>query len=115
MSDAQSFTGSNLGNIRLLLGKQDNFKLSKSDANEVKYHPVDNENIWKVRFLQELIEIKQGDLTVDLDHAEIQEKFPLAPLGVLAPGSAHARPSARPPIDTSGNFSAHMSGRGETV
>ena len=28
---------------------------------------------------------------------------------VLAPGSAHARPSARPPIDTSGNFSAQMS------
>ena len=25
-------------------------------------------------------------------------------MGVLAPGSAHARPSARPPIDTSGNF-----------
>ena len=30
-------------------------------------------------------------------------------MGVLASGSAHARPSARPPIDTSGNFSAHMS------
>ena len=36
-------------------------------------------------------------------------EFPLAPMGVLAPGSAHARPSARPPIDTSGNFPAHMS------
>ena len=36
----------------------------------------------------------------------------LAPMEVLAPGSAHARPSARPPIDTSGNFSAHMSGGG---
>ena len=29
--------------------------------------------------------------------------------GVLATGSAHARPSARPPIDTSGNFPAHVS------
>jgi hypothetical protein len=28
---------------------------------------------------------------------------------VLGPGSAHARPSAQPPIDTSGNCSAHMS------
>ena len=37
-------------------------------------------------------------------------QFPLAPMGVLGPGSAQARPSARPPIDTSGNFSAHMSG-----
>ena len=33
-------------------------------------------------------------------------KFPLAPMGVLAPGSAHARPSAWPPIDVSGNFTA---------
>ena len=31
-------------------------------------------------------------------------------MGVLAPGSAHARPSARPPIDTSEKISAHMSG-----
>jgi hypothetical protein len=36
-------------------------------------------------------------------------KIPLAPMGVLAPRSAHARPSARPPIDTSGNFQAHVS------
>jgi hypothetical protein len=35
--------------------------------------------------------------------------IPLAPMGVLAPGSSHAKPSARPPIDTSGNFSAHVS------
>ena len=43
------------------------------------------------------------------------DKFPLAPMGVLAPGSAHARPSARPPIDTIGNFSAHMSGGGNCL
>ena len=43
------------------------------------------------------------------------DQFPLAPMGVFAPRSAHARPSARPPIDTSGNFSAHMSGGGEIV
>ena len=36
-------------------------------------------------------------------------EFPLTPMGVLAPGSAHARPSAQPPIDVSGNFSAHVS------
>ena len=40
---------------------------------------------------------------------EKDEEFPLAPMGVLAPGSAHARPSARPPIDTSGNFPAPVS------
>ena len=30
-------------------------------------------------------------------------------MGVLAPGFAHARPSAHPPIDSSGNFPAHVS------
>jgi hypothetical protein len=40
---------------------------------------------------------------------EVRRKFPLALMGVLAPGSAHARPPARSPIDTSGNFPAHMS------
>ena len=36
-------------------------------------------------------------------------KFPLAPMGVLAPVSVHARPSAQPPIDTSEKFPAHVS------
>ena len=30
-------------------------------------------------------------------------KFPITSMGVLAPGSAHARPSARPPMDISRN------------
>ena len=34
------------------------------------------------------------------------KEFPLTPMGVLAPGSAHARPSARPPIGMSKNFPA---------
>ena len=33
-------------------------------------------------------------------------KFHLALMGVLTPWSAHARPSARPPIGTTGNFTA---------
>ena len=32
------------------------------------------------------------------------QQFPLAPMGVLAPVSAHAGHSAQPPIDASGNF-----------
>ena len=35
-----------------------------------------------------------------MKYIEKLKEFPLAPMGVLAPGSAHARPSARPPIDT---------------
>ena len=44
-----------------------------------------------------------------MEYVNIMIKFTLAPMGVLAPGSAHARPSAQPPIDTSGNFPAHVS------
>ena len=40
-----------------------------------------------------------------------RKKFPLTPMGVLAPGSAHARPSAQPPIDVSGNFPAPVSAK----
>ena len=36
-------------------------------------------------------------------------KIPLAPMGVLAPMSAHALPSAQPSINPSGNFLVHMS------
>ena len=40
---------------------------------------------------------------------ETKTKIPLAPMGVLAPVSAHAGHSAQPPIDTSGNFPARGS------
>jgi hypothetical protein len=36
----------------------------------------------------------------------------LAPMGVLAPGSAHARPSARPPMDTTRIFQRMCLGAG---
>ena len=36
-------------------------------------------------------------------------EFPLAPMGVLAPVSMHAGPSAQTPIDTCGNFQVHLS------
>jgi hypothetical protein len=39
------------------------------------------------------------------------KKFLLMLMGVLAPGSAHARPSAWSQIDISENFPAHMSAK----
>ena len=45
------------------------------------------------------------------ESVEVREKFPLMPMGVLAPGSAHARPSAQPPIDVRGNFPARVSAK----
>ena len=37
------------------------------------------------------------------------QNIPLAPMGVLAPVSAHAGPSPQPPIGTSGIFPARVS------
>ena len=45
-------------------------------------------------------------------HKKYKGNIPLVPMGVLVHGSAHVWPSARPPIDTSRFFSAHVSGRG---
>ena len=42
-------------------------------------------------------------------------KFPPARMGVLAPGPAHTRPSARPPVNTRGNFLAHILGGGDRL
>ena len=42
---------------------------------------------------------------------KLETKFPLTPMGVLAPGSAHARPFPRPLIKMSGNLLAHMSAK----
>ena len=49
------------------------------------------------------------DFVRNHQYCHLLVQFPLTPMGVLAPESAHARPSAQPPIDTSGNFPAHMS------
>jgi hypothetical protein len=38
-------------------------------------------------------------------------KFPLAPIGVLASGSVHTRPSAQPNIDISEKISADMTAK----
>ena len=46
---------------------------------------------------------RQGVLfSANILQTDNRDKFPLAPMGVIAPGSAHARPSARPPIDNLG-------------
>ena len=47
--------------------------------------------------------------------AEKKERKLISKISASADGgprsrSAHARPSAQPPIDTSGNYPAHMSG-----
>ena len=53
-------------------------------------------------------ELRNHNYFITEPEPEYSTKFSLAPMGVLAPGSAHARPSAEPPIDVSGNFPPRM-------
>ena len=48
---------------------------------------------------------------IDMPFQKIHYLLPKKFRGV-APGSAHAKPSAQPPIDTSGNVLKHVYGRG---
>ena len=65
--------------------------------------------ILKIKSTLTLIETIVNYMQCMLD-SDNGAKFPLTPMGVLAPGSAHARPSDQPPINTSGNFLAQVSG-----
>ena len=71
-NDAQTTTGSNIRNIQILIGKEDQ-KLSPNDAMKVKYHEVKEEDEWKVKFVKEVIEVKQGTLDVGLENSEIED------------------------------------------
>ena len=68
---------------------------------------------WLRRYMESSVGLKCPDifiLSAILQETQIQsKKMSTSTMGDLAHGSAHARTSARPPIDTSGNFPAHMS------
>ena len=70
-NDAQSITGSNIRNILNLLNKDDFSQVVPSDTLALNYHQVENENQWRIELLKELIEIKHGELQVDLMPDEI--------------------------------------------
>ena len=69
----------------------------KEDMGPLLYKLLEGQNYMKNEMM-----IMKGTL-------EKYEKFSKAPMGVLAPGSAHARPSAQTLIDMSRNLPALMS------
>ena len=76
---------------------------------EHPFHPISSCLYYTPCDSSQCLDIGHGNNNCRCYHCYRQVKFPLAPMGVLAPGSAQVRPSARLPIDTSGNFPAHMS------
>ena len=63
--DCRSVTGRNLLGIRLLVNKQNGDALVPSDAMNIKYHEIPEEQAWRVGFVKELTDVKFGELCVD--------------------------------------------------
>ena len=74
--DVRSITGQNFRNIRLLVGKASVDKVEIEDAENVKYHLIRNEDLWKVAAIQEVIEVKSRTLEIDdFSQNELEDKL----------------------------------------
>ena len=72
--DARSITGSNLRNILLKTDKTSIRDLVPNDVLNIEYHPIQEDENWKVSFIQELIEAKNSNLeVVDFTDDELDE------------------------------------------
>ena len=63
--DVRSITGYNLRKIMQETGKTDINQLSDVCIDDIEYHPVSNENKWKISVINECIDVKFGKLTID--------------------------------------------------
>ena len=72
--DVRSITGQNLRNIMLLVGKTSVDKVEKKDAENIHYHTLENEDIWKVDAIKEIIEVKSRRLEIsNFDNDELED------------------------------------------
>ena len=73
MYDTQSVTGYNLRRIMLMVNKNDISELRTTDALNLQYMPVHQEEIWKVNMVKEITDIKFGEQVLeDFPHDELQ-------------------------------------------
>ena len=63
-NDVRSVTGGNLRHIMLLCGKNNVNDLNLDDSTNVLYHDPPDDEIWRLGVLDELLDIKFGDLMV---------------------------------------------------
>ena len=70
--DVQSITGSNIRKILDLLKKEDLSQIAPMDTLALNYHPISEDNLWRIKLLKELIDLQHGELTVNLTPDEIQ-------------------------------------------
>ena len=62
--DSRSTTGSNLRNILLRTDKTCIDDLNPNDAFQIRYHPMKPEELWRLPFINDIIEIKNEQMMV---------------------------------------------------
>ena len=65
LADTRSITGSNLRNILLKTDKHDVRDLTQNDVSTLRYCPLSEEESWKISMIQEIIESKHENLTIE--------------------------------------------------
>ena len=64
IQDTGSTTGSNLRNILLQTDKTDVRELCPQDAFKIKYHQIPEEEQWRLSYIQDIIEAKNGQMMI---------------------------------------------------
>ena len=62
---ASQFTGSNLRNIMLLVGKTSIVDLCAEDSCRIEYHEIKEEEVWRVGLANEMIDALWGENVVE--------------------------------------------------
>ena len=69
--DVQTITGKNIRYILDELGQEDIFNVKKSCINELVFVPIDENDRWKIRFVEEMTDLKQNVLFLEEnDHGD---------------------------------------------
>ena len=80
VGDVRSITGKNMRNILMLTNKMRVEDITRTDVEHIKYHPLGEEDRWTVLIIQEILDMRNGEveipggwnseyLTAILDHA----------------------------------------------
>ena len=64
MNDVRYVTGSNLRNIMLLVGKTSIDDVKVEDVDSLEYFKMRDDELWKIPQIQEIINVKVGNLEV---------------------------------------------------
>ena len=64
-NNVRSVTGYNLRRIMLESGKNNVDQLKDVGINNIEYHPVSNDDKWKIKVIKECIDVKFGRLEIE--------------------------------------------------